>query len=344
MRLLKTLRAGGIAVFAAACMLGGSAAFVHSVHSVQSAQEISAGFADTSVQAAAPADQATGANSGSSEGDAQEVKLRHAAWTVETRPGSPPVAEYPVLPGTSAMQRVGDREYLLSVPAGYTGETPTPVLIVFHGWKETAQSMLQSNNLMSNEAIVIFAQGVQDAWAGAPYSATSFEQDAQYVQQVLTQVGKHYNLDPERFYAAGFSNGGAFAYSLACHAGAPIKAVVSVAGSMYPAMHQDCEGVAVPTMLMQGTSDPVISVDGGQRHGQTYASAWTVAQEAAQRAQCEQRVVESTEGTISAPAVARQFEGCVAPVRYVEVQGMQHSWSQEQGTSGYMWDFFKQNT
>jgi len=85
---------------------------------------------------------------------------------------------------------------------------------------------------------------------------------------MINEISSQYNIDMERIYAAGYSNGGMMAYGLANYKSDLIAAVASVSGVML-----DCTGPTshpMPVVHLHGTSDGVLPYNGG--------SGWNSAQ------------------------------------------------------------------
>ena len=81
------------------------------------------------------------------------------------------------------------------------------------------------------------------------------------VESIINGISSQYNLDLERVYAAGYSNGAMMAYGLANYKSDLIAAVASVSGVML-----DCIGSTshpMPVVHLHGTSDNVIPFNGG---------------------------------------------------------------------------------
>ena len=55
--------------------------------------------------------------------------------------------------------------------------------------------------------------------------------DKGFVLELIEQIGRAYNVDEDRVYAAGYSNGSFFSYYLACTAGEHFAAIGSVSGT-----------------------------------------------------------------------------------------------------------------
>ena len=152
---------------------------------------------------------------------------------------------------------IRDSTYDVVLPRGYDSEKSYPVVLGFGGWHHTSANMHDYSNLESQftDAIVVYGQGVDNAWGGAPYAATSIDEDVAYTKAVLRDVASRYNADTSRTVAVGLSNGGGMVAALACHAPETVRAVASVAGAFYSPTVTGCTSGEVPAMIMHGTND-----------------------------------------------------------------------------------------
>jgi polyhydroxybutyrate depolymerase len=77
---------------------------------------------------------------------------------------------------------------------------------------------------------------------------------------MITEISSQYNVDMERIYAAGYSNGGMMAYGLANYKSDLVAGVASVSGVML-----ECTGATSHPMAvvhLHGTSDDVLPYNG----------------------------------------------------------------------------------
>lgn len=223
-------------------------------------------------------------SSHSAVGEAPEVLRSYRHDTVaEAAPGPavPAVAdlgEGKVLDGpvpgktTKVTLRSAGRERtaLLSVPKDYYPETPTPVLLAYPGYGQSAAEMKTFTRLGEFPALVVFMQGIKDSWEGAPYSVTDEGEDMTFTKDMLAALNSTYNVDASRVYATGMSNGGGFAAKLACRMPGTFAAVASVSGAFYDGTGGDCVTPSTSFLEIHGVRDDVIEYDGGYRHGAPY--------------------------------------------------------------------------
>ena len=172
-----------------------------------------------------------------------------------------------VTPDQTVSLPVGHRDVLVSLPADVDPTVAHPLVLVFGGWGAGPEQMAFDMGMRdAADAIVAYARGVDNAWAGAPYAVTSQEEDLAYTRAVVDAIAAQHPVDYSRVYAVGHSNGGAFALTLACRAPDLVAGVVSVSGMFYEPVDTDCVGAPVPVQIIHAANDDVALLEGGWRH------------------------------------------------------------------------------
>ena len=172
--------------------------------------------------------------------------------------------------------RVGERErsFVYGAPA-LPGPRPTLVL-AFHGaggdWRQMRRlTGYQLDRLAERHGFIIaYPNGVEGHWndcrARATYSAKRQRvDDVAFTRALIRYFRDLYGVDSSRVFALGFSNGGHMALRLALEAPRDVRAVAAIAASLPTRDNLDCApaGVAVPTMLVNGTEDRINPYTGG---------------------------------------------------------------------------------
>jgi poly(3-hydroxybutyrate) depolymerase len=167
--------------------------------------------------------------------DADETAAPTPTPTDTAPPGPDTVGcGQPVVAGRHSRQiAVGGttRSYIIDVPAGLNPNTPTPVIMTFHGGNWRAADFADSTGLTSQAAaLYVYPQGeaFADAWAG--WNVDPGGADFPFVGALAADLAARHCVDPARMFAAGRSNGGFFVNSLLCHRPGLFKAAASVAG------------------------------------------------------------------------------------------------------------------
>ena len=140
-----------------------------------------------------------------------------------------------------------NREYVLYIPNSYDGTSSVPLMLNFHGFGGSASDYMQEADMRSlaetDTFILIYPQGScldgLSHWNACPLGGDnkSNADDFGFIESMITEISSQYNVDMERIYAAGYSNGGMMAYGLANYKSDLIAAVASVSGVML-----DCTG------------------------------------------------------------------------------------------------------
>lgn len=165
------------------------------------------------------------------------------------------------------------RPYTVVLPRGYNPFQAYPVIIGFGGVHHTAgrtRSYQRLEHAAAGRAIVVYPQGMNNSWGGAPYAKTSMNSDIRFIRAVIGNLGSMHKIDKKRVYAAGLSNGGGMALALACHAPDLVAGVAGVAGAYYEQTVTNCAPGKVKTLLMHADNDDVVHYNGGSRNGTPY--------------------------------------------------------------------------
>ena len=218
---------------------------------------------------------------------------------------------------TNAQTLVHDgmnREYIIYVPNSYDGTSAVPLLFNFHGFGGSASEFINDADMRAeaeaNSFILVYPQGSclngASHWNPCPIDGDnkSTADDVGFVEAMISEISSQYNLDMERIYAAGYSNGGMMAYGLANYKSDLIAAVASVSGTML-----NCTGPTshpMPVIHLHGTSDGVVSYNGSNDWNsvQSTLDYWT-----------------SFNNTISTPTINVDTTGGMTIEHYVYSQG-----------------------
>jgi polyhydroxybutyrate depolymerase len=163
------------------------------------------------------------------------------------------------------------RDFFLYVPEIYDANTPAPLVFCLHGYGSSASANISYTGFrpVADTAgfILIHPQGTQDLF-GTPHWnvgwGSSSVDDVAFVEDMIDYVNDNYNLNNDRIYSTGFSNGGFMSYLLACQLGDKIAAIASVTGSMSPSTFGSCSpNHPTPVLQIHGTDDGTVPYEGG---------------------------------------------------------------------------------
>lgn len=161
------------------------------------------------------------------------------------------------------------REYVLTVPDGYTGDEAVPLLFNLHALQGTAQGQLSDSGfdaIAEREGfIVVTPQAVMGIWTVTGFPVGNGADDFGFITALIEELSARYNIDAERIYAAGMSQGGFLAFDLACNFSSTFAAIAPVSGVMTPDMTGSCAPARrVPVLQTHGTADGQIDYQGAE--------------------------------------------------------------------------------
>ena len=162
------------------------------------------------------------------------------------------------------------RDYILYVPANYTGNEAVPLVFNFHGYTSTATQQMWYGDFraVADTAgfLIVHPMGTLDntntTHFNVGWGASSVD-DVGFSGALLDSLSAAYNINADRVYSTGMSNGGFMSYYLACAMSDRIAAIASVTGSMSPFQMNGCSPVhPTPIMEIHGTNDPTVPYNG----------------------------------------------------------------------------------
>ncbi len=168
------------------------------------------------------------------------------------------------------------REYIVYVPEIYDDATPTPLLFNFHGFTGQANNHLNSTGMreVADTAgfILVYPQGSLffgvPHWNVGAWTNGSSADDLGFTEAMIDTLSANYNIDLDRVYSCGYSNGGYFSFELACQLSHRIAAIGSVGGKMSSETFDACApSHPTPVVSIHGTEDNVVSYYGSQPSG-----------------------------------------------------------------------------
>lgn len=163
------------------------------------------------------------------------------------------------------------RSYRLYVPSVYTGSESVPLLFNLHGYGSNAvqQEIYGDFRPIADTAnfILVSPDGTNDMTGTAFWNAfgspTESVDDINFLSALIDTLAEEYNIDLNRVYSTGMSNGGFMSYTLACQLSERIAAIASVTGTMVTPNLNACNCQhPMPVMQIHGTMDPTVPYNG----------------------------------------------------------------------------------
>jgi polyhydroxybutyrate depolymerase len=267
-----------------------------------------------------------------------------------------------------------ERSYLVHVPPQYAKDTPTPVVLAFHGGGANARNMVAFSGLNQKADqsgfIVVYPDGsgrlermlTFNAGNCCGQAAARNVDDVAFVRHILDDLEGIANVDRNRVFATGMSNGAMMAYRLASEMSDRIAAIAPVSGPMGT---KDCRpGRAVSVMHFHGEADEFAPFSGGKGRGPSgtefYSvdhsiSAWVNANGCNKSPRVIQLPDREKDGTtVKQVRYESGKEG--AEVVLVIIEGGGHTWpgneprmqslgesTRDISANDMMWEFFQQH-
>ena len=156
------------------------------------------------------------------------------------------------------------RSYYMSYPNNAIGSTP--LIINMHGFGSNAQEQQfysEMDQIAHSENIaVVYPEGLNNAWNVFTFWDGNSYDDVGFISAIIDDIAENFNIDLNRVYACGMSNGGYMSYRLACDLSSKIAAFGSVTGNfMINTEENDCldQDREIPIIHFHGTADEVVN-------------------------------------------------------------------------------------
>jgi polyhydroxybutyrate depolymerase len=219
------------------------------------------------------------------------------------------------------------RPYEVFQPSSYDNATPMPLVVLLHGFGASGaiqEAYFQLQPLAEERGFLyVHPDGTINQIGRQFWNATDaccgFQttvDDSAYLLALIEQVQADYNVDPQRIYLVGHSNGGFMSYRMACDHADVIAAIVSLAGATF-ADPDDCDpSEPVSVLQIHGTADGTIPYTGGTILGNDHPSAQTTVDTWAAYNGCAATTVDEANAfdleanLAGAETSTETFEGC----------------------------------
>ena len=197
------------------------------------------------------------------------------------------------------------REYRLVVPKTVDGSKPVPVLFAFHGFLIDSKDLMPTYSQLSRLAekegyVVVYPNAVDKAWRIVPFLAMD---DFAFFDKLLALISEKYNIDRNRVYLTGMSNGAYFSHLLASQRSDVVAAIACHSGGLgILSRRQPQVKHKYGVLIIHGDEDSIVKVDEGRKARDAYQN-WGF------------------------------------PVEYIEVPKQNHLWATQADVNTKIWKF-----
>lgn len=251
------------------------------------------------------------------------------------------------------------RKYRLYIPAAYDGSKSYPLVLNLHGLGSNGtQQQLYANFMPVADTAQFFVVQPEGTPPTPYWNAGVFPgppDDLLFLTSLIDSLVDLYNVDKDRVYSCGISNGAIMSYYLACQTSGRFAAIASVAGTMFEAWYKGCHPqFAMPVMEIHGTDDQTLPYAGS---GQ-YKAVDSIIAKWRKHNQCylppEVKVLQDISVGDSSTVTHYRYAGGAdnSAVELFKVEGGSHSWpgalpvipntNQDFSATQEIWRFFRQ--
>jgi len=158
------------------------------------------------------------------------------------------------------------RTFIVYIPSIYNNSnTSVPLLFNLHGRNGTSNIAMWNADFRdiadTANFIIVHPQALQNSNGETQwnYGHTNID-DIGFLNSLYTYLTAIYDIDIDRVYSAGMSNGAAMSYRLACDMSDKIAAIASVTGAMTSFQFQSCNPIhPTPILQIHGTNDTMVN-------------------------------------------------------------------------------------
>ena len=266
------------------------------------------------------------------------------------------------------------RQYILHRPDGL--QENSPLVFVLHGLGGSASGIREYSRMDKvadeNGFAVCYPQGTGGSedtkytkkgthfWnVGYEVHKNETVDDVEFITSLAMFLQEKYNLDSEKTFCTGMSNGGDMSYLLGCAAPDIFKAIAPITGCMMKWIYDSCnENDPVPVFHVHGTADHTTYYDGDEENRDEWGAYMGVERSInlwIERNECSNTSVDTLpdidkkDGSI---VIAQKNTGGKNnnEVWFYKVIGGDHEWpqgwpknsgNQDLNTSAEIWNFFQ---
>ena len=156
------------------------------------------------------------------------------------------------------------REYYVSYPENIDG--PVPLIINMHGFASHAIDQKDYSKMdsyaHSRGVAVVYPEGISRSWNVGTEGSLTNEDDVGFISTLIDSIATDFDIDLDRIYACGMSNGGYMSYELICNLSDKITAFGSVTGNFMLNDNQSCAvNREIPLIHIHGTKDRLVDYE-----------------------------------------------------------------------------------
>ncbi|WP_062464148.1 alpha/beta hydrolase family esterase [Demequina soli] len=168
-----------------------------------------------------------------------------------------------------------ERTYTAVVPSSLGDDAP--LWVALHGSRMDGDGMRAATGYQLDELaveqgfVVVYPDGYQDTWhdcrpdTGYPATDEGID-DVAFLEALVDDAAVTYALDASHTYGVGYSNGSHMLYRMAAESPGTFAGIEANAANLPAEDNWSCDAwtAPVPTILVEGTGDPINPYEGGK--------------------------------------------------------------------------------
>lgn len=272
-----------------------------------------------------------------------------SAISCQSDDDSPVKETFPEFINGTLMHQSNVRKYTLHIPDSYDGLDKTPLVLFLHGGggnAESAQNFSNFNPVSDEYGFLMvypeaFFESAPDNFVWADGRGLAADKlgidDVGFINALVDELKREYNIDDSRVYLCGFSNGSFLTQRIAFQGNSPFAAFGTLGGTMNESLFENGDpGRAIPMMYVFGTDDHLVPYEGGFVSGNPDLEAVKGVEEAVdywrQNNGCattlEKIDLPNTNLTDNSTVEVYEYTdcSCSADVKFYKVIGAGHTW------------------
>lgn len=232
---------------------------------------------------------------------------------------------------------IQNRPVIIQTPNEIDFDINYPLVFAFHGRGGSNTSWVNTLNdyTTSGAFIGIYPQGYLDCWNLGPEPSNA--DDVEFVNLIVEELQNYSNLDFDKMYAIGTSNGSGMVNKLAIET-SHFMAISPVASQLIESLPLLESTNPISVFQVNGAADETIPINGGTKFGHVFLDAYQSAELWANHFNCS----ENLQVNILGEDTLTIFESCNEnkEVRYLRIENGGHNLNLNI-LFPEIWDFFQ---
>ena len=214
------------------------------------------------------------------------------------------------------------RPVIIQTPNVIDTSKSYPIVFAFHGRGGNNNSWVNHliNYTNSGEFIGIYPQGYLESWNLGPEPSNA--NDVEFINLIVDELQNYDNLNFDKMYAIGTSNGSGMVNKLAIETN-HFKAIAPIASQLIESLPLLNSTNPVSVLQVNGAADTTIPIDGGPRLGHIFLDAYESAELWATKFNCSQNpnIIMLGQDTLYV------FDSCEneKEIRYLRIEDGEHN-------------------